>query len=196
MEGQVTDLLQRQDGETAWGSLMPMNGVVEIDVTRSLRRPITERKKIVVVGTGYVGLPAAILLADAGHEVLGVDINEKVVNSIRRREPVVDEDELSSLLRSEQVDKNLSASTQVEPGDIFIIAVPTPLHPTKRIAALEALISAVESVLPHLRPGNLVIIESTIPPRTCQDLIRPMIEKGTKLRVPEDIKLAHCPERI
>jgi UDP-N-acetyl-D-mannosaminuronic acid dehydrogenase len=173
-----------------------MTGVVEIDVTRTLRRPVTEIKKIVVVGTGYVGLPAAILLADAGHEVLGVDINESVVNSIRRREPLLDEEELSNLLKSDRVGRNLTASTQVETGDIFVIAVPTPLHPTKRIAALEALISAVESVLPHLRPGNLVIIESTIPPRTCQDLVKPMIEKGTKLRVPEDIKLAHCPERI
>jgi len=194
MEGQVTDLLRRQDSEAVtWSNLLPLQSVVDIQV-RHL--PFTGSKKIVVVGTGYVGLPAAILLANAGHHVLGVDINERVVNSIRRREPLLDEEELSRLLKSDVVEKNLNASTEVGPGDIFVIAVPTPLHPTKRIAALEYLVSAVESILPHLQKGNLVIVESTIPPLTCRELVKPMIEAGTQFSVPEDIKLAHCPERI
>lgn len=154
------------------------------------------RPSITVIGTGYVGLPAALMLAKAGHQVLGVDLNENIVNAINSRVLLIKEDELKALMADPEVHANLRGSTKVEPADVFIIAVPTPLHPRKKVADMEAVVSAVESIAPHLKRGNLVIVESTIPPLTCRELIGPMITKLTGLSVPEDVKLAHCPERI
>jgi UDP-N-acetyl-D-mannosaminuronic acid dehydrogenase len=154
------------------------------------------QKKIVVIGTGYVGLPAALMLAQAGYEVVGVDINENIVRAINERVLLISEDELKAMMDAPEVQQNLRASTKCESGDIYIIAVPTPLHHRKKIADLDCVVSAVESIAPHVRPGALVILESTVPPLTCRELIGPMLSKLTGLKVPGDVMVAHCPERI
>ena len=151
--------------------------------------------QIVVVGTGYVGLPAALMLARAGWRVVGVDINENIVRAINEGVLHIKEADLQALLREPTVRQNLRAQQSPCPADVFIIAVPTPVHPRKKIADLSFVVDAVESLLPHLRAGNLVIIESTIPPLTCREVVTPLLEK-TGLRVGQDIFLAHCPERI
>src|SRR5579864_9433773 len=119
-------------------------------------------KRIVVIGTGYVGLPAALLLAQAGHPVLGVDINENIVRAINDRQLLVAEDALRAIMAEPAVQANLTASTRIEPADVFVIAVPTPLHPRKKAADLAAVLGAIEDLAPHLRAGNLIIVESTI----------------------------------
>jgi UDP-N-acetyl-D-mannosaminuronic acid dehydrogenase len=154
------------------------------------------KKKIIVVGTGYVGLPAALMWARAGLSVVGVDINENVVRAINERTMTIKEEELHELMKHPVVQENLSASTSPCEGDVFVVAVPTPVDHARKTADLAFVESAVESFCPFLRMGNLVIIESTIPPRTCRDVVKPIIEKSTGLKVPEDIQLAHCPERI
>jgi len=153
-------------------------------------------KKIVVIGTGYVGLPAALMWAQSGLEVVGVDINENIVRAINENTLLLNESELNELLASPEVQRNLIAQTVPCEGDVFVIAVPTPVHPLKKVAGLAYVRDALRSIAPFLKPGNLVIIESTIPPLTTRDFARPLLEELTGLRVPEDILLAHCPERI
>ena len=152
-------------------------------------------KTIVVIGTGYVGLPVAIMLANAGYEVVGVDIDKNIVEAINSGEMHINEDELQDLMSQPNVRKNLRAEGQPCQGDVFIIAVPTPLDKRKKIADLNYVIDAIESIIPVMKKGNLIIIESTIPPYTCREVIIPRITKES-LVVGEDIMLAHCPERI
>lgn len=157
---------------------------------------MTTKNKIIVVGTGYVGLPAALMWASTGKTVIGVDLNERVVEAINDGTAPINEPELQELLRSEKVRQNLTAQTSVTDGDVFVIAVPTPLDPRRKVADLRHVISAVEAISPHLRPGNLILVESTVPPLTCRNLIAPLIAKLTGLTVPGDVALAYCPERI
>ncbi|GFP25868.1 UDP-N-acetyl-D-mannosaminuronic acid dehydrogenase [Candidatus Hakubella thermalkaliphila] len=148
-------------------------------------------KKIVVIGTGYVGLPAAIMLARSGYTVVGVDIDEKIVEAINNGVLHIDEKELQELLNLQEVRKNLIGMDTPCQADVFIVAVPTPLDDRKKICDLSHVISAVESLLPYLEKGNLVIIESTIPPLTCREIIIPLLEKSG-LKVGTDILLCHC----
>jgi len=154
------------------------------------------RKKIVVVGTGYVGLPAALMWARAGLPVVGVDINENVVRAINEGLMHINEQALHDLMAHPEVKKNLSARTSPCEADVFVVAVPTPVNETRKTADLSFVESAVESFCQFLKKGDLVIIESTIPPRTCRDVVKPIIEQKTGFLVPRDVMLAHCPERI
>jgi len=155
-----------------------------------------KKKKIVVIGTGYVGLPAALMWAKSGQSVIGVDINENVVRAINEGTMLLNEAELQGLLHDPAVKANLTARTTPAAGDVFVIAVPTPVDPLKKVCDMGAVEAAIESICPHLRKGNLVLLESTVPPMTCRRVAKPVIEKLTGLRVPQDILLAHCPERI
>ena len=152
-------------------------------------------KKIVVVGTGYVGLPLAIMLARAGYEVVGVDVEENVVDAINTGVLHLAEAEIKRIFEEPSVRKNLRAQKIPCPADVFIISVPTPVEERKRVADLSMVIGAVESIVPFLRSGNLVILESTVPPLTCRDIVTPIIEKAG-LKVGKDIFICHCPERI
>jgi UDP-N-acetyl-D-mannosaminuronic acid dehydrogenase len=154
------------------------------------------KKKIVVIGTGYVGLPAALMWARAGHPVVGVDIRENLVRAINDRTLLIKEQELNDLLNHPEVRNNLSAQTKPVEGDVFVIAVPTPVDTLKKVADLSFVKSAMESILPFLRKGNLVLLESTVPPLTTRNFLKTIIESGTSLKVPGDVYLAHCPERI
>jgi UDP-N-acetyl-D-mannosaminuronic acid dehydrogenase len=154
------------------------------------------KKTIVVIGTGYVGLPAALMWAKAGQTVVGVDINESVVRAINERTMLLNEQELHILINDQVVQNNLIARTTPCEGDVFVIAVPTPVDSLKKVCDMRPVQSAMESICPLLRKGNLVILESTVPPMTCRDFIKPLIEKMTPLKVPQDILVAHCPERI
>ena len=126
-------------------------------------------QRIVVIGTGYVGLPAALMLAQAGYEVVGVDIDENIVNAINDGVLLIKEEKLEALMADPVVKANLRAQRAPEAADVFIIAVPTPLDERKKVADLSYVVDAMESLLPHLRAGNLIILESTVPPRraTC-----------------------------
>jgi UDP-N-acetyl-D-mannosaminuronic acid dehydrogenase len=153
-------------------------------------------RRVVVVGAGYVGLPLCLHLAKAGLEVLAVDTNPAVVESINNRTAKVDEKEdFERWFQDPDVRKNLAAQLTPAEADAFVIAVPTPVDDQDKRPELSAVIAASKSIVPHLRQGNLVVIESTIPPRTTSDLVRQIIESGG-LRVGTDVYLAHCPERI
>ena len=116
-------------------------------------------KKIVVIGTGYVGLPLAIMLARSGHEVIGVDIEENIVNAINEGVLHMAEDDIRSIFQEPQVRKNLHAQKTPCEADVFIISVPTPLDEKKRVADLSQVVDATGSISSYLRSGNLVIVE-------------------------------------
>ena len=155
------------------------------------------KETVLVVGMGVVGLPAALLLARANYNVIGVDINKNIINLLNKEllPSHIKEQELQVLLQDTKVKKNFHVQLIPDQADSFIIAVPTPLGSSKKKADLSMLKKAVESIVPYLKKGNLVIIESTIPPLTCRNFVTPILEKSG-LKMGRDILLAHCPERI
>ena len=151
-------------------------------------------KKICVLGLGYIGLPTASLFALNDFQVIGVDINEKHVNNINNKVISFKEEDLIATIIQALDKKTLTPKTEIEQADIFIIAVPTPLNKEEKKANLDYVISATNSISTQLKKGNLIILESTVPPRTSVDIIIPLLEK-TGLKAGEDFHFAHCPER-
>lgn len=156
---------------------------------------MSEIEKVVVVGTGFVGLPLALILAKNEVDVVGVDIDENLTRAINDASLNLDEEELQALLEDETVQDHLVAQTIPEEGDAYVISVPTPLTEPEKSPDLTHIEAAIESVLPHFSQGNVLNIESTIPPRTSDRLVTETLEEAGF--VPgEDIHLAHSPERI
>lgn len=150
--------------------------------------------KICVLGLGYIGLPTAALFAAHGHNVVGVDINKGIIDSIKEGIAPFDEPGLQKLLEMAIASKNFIAKTEAEESDVFLIATPTPLDKATKMAELKHVRSAAEMIYPYLRKKNLVVLESTVPPGTCERLLVPIFRKSG-LNVGEDFYLAHCPER-
>lgn len=153
------------------------------------------RAHIVVVGIGYVGLPLAVMLARAGYRVTGVDTQEDVVRGVNEGVLHLAEGDIRNVFAEPQVQENFRAQTSPAAADVFIISVPTPLDQRKRIADLSHVVASLQCIVPYLRRGNLVIIESTVPPLTCREVAVPILE-SSGLKVSQDIFLCHCPERI
>jgi len=161
-------------------------------------------QKICVLGLGYIGLPTASTFATHGLRVVGVDINQHVVDTLRNGHIHIHEPGLRVLVQSALDSGNLTVSRHPEEADAFLIAVPTPFYEdqhgqyegrTYRLADMRAVTSATEAILPYLRKGNLVVLESTSPPRTTVDLVRPILER-TGLRAGVDFYLCYSPERV
>ncbi|MCH1625116.1 nucleotide sugar dehydrogenase [Ferdinandcohnia quinoae] len=151
-------------------------------------------KKICVIGLGYIGLPTAAVFAKAGYDIVGVDVNERVVSSLNKGEIHIEEVGLPEVVKEVVENGKLRASVTPEEADVFIIAVPTPIH-EDTTANIDYVVDATKAIIPYLQKGNVVIVESTIPPRTMDDVVAPLIEeKG--LDTGYDIYLAHCPERV
>jgi UDP-N-acetyl-D-mannosaminuronic acid dehydrogenase len=157
-----------------------------------------------MIGLGYIGLPTASTFATRGIHVLGVDINETIINTLRKGEIHIHEPGLRDTVKKAIDSGNFKFSTTPEEADAFIIAVPTPFQHDKfgdhdgmkyKLADMNAVISAAEAILPVLRKGNLVILESTSPPRTTIDLIAPILAR-TGLEAGRDFHLAYSPERV
>jgi UDP-N-acetyl-D-mannosaminuronic acid dehydrogenase len=150
--------------------------------------------EVCVVGLGYVGLPTASLLANAGFYVLGVDVDAGIVEMLRSGQTRLEEAGLKTLVSAAFNSGNLVTATAPEPSDAFIICVPTPVTPTKG-ADLAAVESATRAILPVLKPGNLVILESTSPVGTTRNVVgRILRESG--LEPGSDFDLCYCPERV
>jgi UDP-N-acetyl-D-mannosaminuronic acid dehydrogenase len=143
---------------------------------------------------GYIGLPTASTLAINGMEVVGIDISQRILRLLRDGEIHIHEPGLRTLVRAAFQSGNLRMSDTPEEADAFIIAVQTPIL-ENRNADMSYVISAAESILPHLKEGNLVVLESTSPPRTTIDMIEPVLERGG-LKAGEDFFLAYTPERV
>ncbi len=151
-------------------------------------------KKICVIGLGYIGLPTASLLGTKGYHVHGVDVSEKVVDTINKGGIHIVEPDLDILVKSAVQAGNLIASQQPTEADIFIIAVPTPFTDGKK-PDLTYVEKATQSICSYVKPGNLVILESTSPVGTTDEVVaRILAEHGHN--VGTDVFVAHCPERV
>ncbi|MCM3154753.1 nucleotide sugar dehydrogenase [Priestia megaterium] len=151
-------------------------------------------KKLCVVGLGYIGLPTAVMFANHGLYVHGVDVNEKAVELIKNKQLHIEENGLQERLESAVDNGHFTVGTTAEEADIFIIAVPSPINEDKT-ANLNYVREATKSIVPYVRKGNLVILESTVPPRTVEDVMLPVL-KETGLELGRELFVSHSPERV
>ncbi len=158
--------------------------------------------KICVMGLGYIGLPTAAIFASRKVKVLGVDINQQVVDTINQGKIHIVEPELDILVHTVVKDGYLKAAMLPEEADAFIIAVPTPFKGDNHEPNLDYIKAASKLVAKVLKKGNLVILESTSPVGTTEQMAKWLAEERHDLTFPHqnadilDVNIAHCPERV
>ncbi len=163
--------------------------------------PVDVEKKVVVVGLGYIGLPTAALIARSGCKVLGIDVNASVVDTINSGRIHIEEVDLDGLVQGVVQRGTLRASLTVEAADTFVIAVPTPLREGER-PDVSYVLQAAETIAPVLEAGNLVILESTSPVGTTEQVCEVLARLRPDLKIPSqtsetpDVFVAYCPERV
>ena len=154
------------------------------------------KEKIVsVLGLGYIGLPTAALLASNGYLVKGMDNNQDVVNTINKGAIHIIEPGLDEVVQLTIENGSLRAFSEVQSGDIYIICVPTPFHRDSDLPSpnIDYVKEATENLLPHLKKGDMVILESTSPVGTTQMILTTLEESGIDTST---ISIAYCPERV
>lgn len=152
--------------------------------------------KIETIGLGYIGLPTALMFADHGAEVVGVDLSPNMIEKLNNGQVHIEEPGLQAQMTRVHEAGTFTAQLTAEEADVFIVSVPTPnRNDAFKSCDVSYVQAAVKSLLPFLKKGNIVIIESTIAPRTTVDDVQPLIE-STGLVVGQDVYLAHCPERV
>jgi UDP-N-acetyl-D-mannosaminuronic acid dehydrogenase len=160
-----------------------------------------KKPEVCVLGLGYIGLPTAAIIARSGCRVLGVDVSEHVVSTIAEGRIHIEEVDLDGLVQGVVARGMLRTSLQVEPADVFVIAVPTPFD-ENHAPDISYVLQAASSIAAVLKPGDCIILESTSPVGTTEEM-RDMIAKlRPDLKVPglttdiPDIAIAYCPERV
>lgn len=161
----------------------------------------SKEAKLAVVGLGYVGTPVAALFADAGFDVLGLDIQKdkikkinKGINPIEGKEPGLAE--LVKKVAGKGKFRASSDYSKLKEIDIITVSVETPVDDETKTPRYVALRAATESIGKNMKKGAVVIVESTIAPRTMEDIVLPILEKSSGSKVDEGFFLAHCPERV
>lgn len=152
-------------------------------------------KKICVLGLGYIGLPTAAMFATHGFSIIGVDVNAQVVETLNNGEVHIHEPGLKTLVQAALQSGNLRLACRPKPADAFIIAVPTPITADKR-ADLHYVEAAARAIVPCLRLGNLVTLESTVPPGTTRGVLAPILGESGLNPQDNDLLVAHSPERV
>ena len=154
-------------------------------------------KKITVLGLGYIGLPTAIVLANAGHEVKGYDPKEEVIETLNSGKIHIVENNLQEAFEKVVKTGKFKAYSEVQTADVYIICVPTPFKKSnsdEKIADLTYVENAASIVATVIKEGDLVILESTVPPLTTK-LVTDIIEKKSGISR-EKFHSVHCPERV
>ena len=151
--------------------------------------------KVCIIGQGYIGLPTAALFTRNHCEVVGVDVNEEIVNKLNQGIVHIEEPGISEIIKNAVKNNVYCASLTPQKADAFIITVPTPYIIENYSCDLSYVINACESILPYLEEGNTVIIESTIAPMSTDETIKPIFEKAG-FTIGKNLYLAHCPERV
>lgn len=161
-----------------------------------------EFKRISVLGLGYIGLPTAAMFASRKFEVIGVDIDSNTVETVNKGEIHIVEPGLDMVVHAAVVEGYLRATVNPEPADAFLIAVPTPLRGNTTTPDLSYVEQVCSSIAPVLRPGNLVVLESTCPVGSTEAVAKWLAVARPDLTFPgthgedSDIRIAHCPERV
>ncbi len=151
-------------------------------------------EKVTIIGLGYVGLPLALLVSGKGYEVTGIDLDSDKVETINNHKDPLNDDYIASRIKGTKLIAS-SNFDSLKDSDVIIVCVPTPvkndfepdLGPVKR---------SVASIAKNLKKGTLIVIESTINPGVCDEIVIPLIEENSGLKVNVDFEVSHCPERI
>lgn len=155
-----------------------------------------------VIGLGYIGLPTAAVFASRKIKVIGVDVNQKAVDTINQGKIHIVEPDLDIAVHAAVTEGYLKATTRPEPADAFIVAVPTPFKGDNHEPDLSYIEAASKAIAPVLQKGNLVILESTSPVGATEQMAAWLAEARQDLTFPQthgedsDIRIAHCPERV
>lgn len=162
---------------------------------------VDNKPDICVLGLGYIGLPTAAVIARSGCPVLGVDVNASVVETINRGEIHIEEVDLDGLVQGVVARQLLRASTEVEAADVFVIAVPTPFD-ANHAPDISYVLNAADNIAKVLKPGDMVILESTSPVGTTEQVRDMIAQLRPDLKIPgitsetPDVAIAYCPERV
>ncbi|HEY7981888.1 MAG TPA: nucleotide sugar dehydrogenase, partial [Candidatus Eremiobacteraceae bacterium] len=148
---------------------------------------------VTVVGLGYIGLPTAAMLANAGHRVFGFDVSTALRAQLRAGAAHIAETEVQAIVAQALASGNLAIVDDLTAANAYIICVPTPNAADGR-PDLTYVQAAAKAIAPLVRGGELVVLESTVPPGTLERVVVPAI-RGAGVD-PDSIFLAHCPERV
>ena len=154
--------------------------------------------KIAVIGLGYVGLPLASLCAVKGYQVVGFESNQKVVDILKNGKSHIVDKKVESLLSKANDSGNFHPTAEnkkLSDCNAYLICVPTPID-SNNDPDITPLISALDVIAPHIKNNDLVVVESTVFPGTCDDIVLPYLEGKTGKVCGVDFELAHCPERV
>jgi UDP-N-acetyl-D-mannosaminuronic acid dehydrogenase len=158
------------------------------------------KRKICIMGLGYIGLPTAALLANRGYQVHGVDINQHTIDTINRGRIHIVEPELDTFVRSAVQSGSLMADIDPVESEIFMIAVPTPFHADKLnkitnspIPNVDYIVDAAKKIAPYVKSGNLILLESTSPVGTTEMMADILKKEGVDI---DNVFIAHSPERV
>jgi UDP-N-acetyl-D-mannosaminuronic acid dehydrogenase len=157
--------------------------------------------KVVVLGLGYIGLPTAAVIARTGAKVLGVDVHAHVVDTVNSGKVHIEEIDLDGLVSGVVARGNLRASLQIEPADVFVIAVPTPFGDNHQ-PDIGYVLKAATSIAVVLKVGDVVVLESTSPVGTTEKVAELLAQLRPDLKIPghctgsADVAIAYCPERV
>lgn len=168
------------------------------EIRSALERKLQERSaKVAVLGQGYVGLPLAVVFADAGFDVIGIDLDARKIEALQSGRSYIGD------VSSEEVDRLVKASKFSATTDFSVLAdvdavsicVPTPLRKTGD-PDLSFILNATQDLAKYLHPGMVIVLESTTYPGTTRELMLDALTKGSELKVGEDFFLAFSPERV
>ena len=151
-------------------------------------------KTVCIIGLGYIGLPTAVMFANNGYNVVGIDKDKEIIDNLNKGKVVIKEPKLDELVK-EAIDKKMIKGLYTPcKADIFIICVPTPITKEKK-ADLSYIINAVYDILPYIKNGDIVILESTVPVGTTMNVVKSILE-NRDLDIGKDIYLGYSPERV
>jgi UDP-N-acetyl-D-glucosamine dehydrogenase len=151
---------------------------------------------LTIIGQGYVGLPLAMLAVEAGHHVVGIDVDASRVELLQRGESYVDDVEDARLRAALDSGRYVATTdySNIAGFDVAVITVPTPLQ--NRTPDLSFVTSAARELSRYVTSGSLVVLESTTYPGTTEDLLRSILERGSGLSAGADFSLGYSPERV
>ncbi|WP_294256412.1 UDP-N-acetyl-D-mannosamine dehydrogenase [uncultured Sphingomonas sp.] len=162
---------------------------------------VTTEPKVAVLGLGYIGLPTAAVIARTGAQVLGIDVDAGVVETVNSGRVHIEEIDLDGLVSGVVARGNLRAALTIEPADVFVIAVPTPFG-DNHAPDIGYVLQAATTIATVLKTGDVVILESTSPVGTTEKVAELLAQLRPDLKVPghssgsTDIAIAYCPERV
>jgi UDP-N-acetyl-D-mannosaminuronic acid dehydrogenase len=158
-------------------------------------REFMKTKTVSVIGLGYIGLPTAALLASNGYQVVGMDVSAHAVTTINQGKIHIVEPDLDAFVRSAVAAGRLQAFSEPQPGDVYMICVPTPFHEGGEIPQpnIDYVLTATRSIAPFVKAGDLVILESTSPVGTTEQMQAVLREAGVDI---DAVHMAYCPERV